>query len=153
MTGERLLNIALVDRAQVDAAFRRWLLQRAAIGDVLSPPVLARGDNPWHRSRVDGKDSETDILLVFERSSGRRTALHIENKQPRDRLRPGQAALYHRRAVEWLGVAKWADYSDYRTMLIAPAAYHSGAEAECAIFDAFASYEEVAAFVPEYRLA
>jgi hypothetical protein len=107
---------ALVD----DPAFRTWVLQQtkfAAVADgsrVLNEEMGKRrssSSTSWWRSHYTTKcpcqgcdgGQETDILVIFEATSGMRFALHFEVKQPEDRFPTDkdQAANYKARAECW----------------------------------------------------
>jgi hypothetical protein len=105
----------------------------------------------WWCRLPDGTEWETDIFLVFE-ADGQRFALHIEDK-PRDgKLRFEQAAAYRRRAAFKSNDAKWLNYTDFETILLAPASFLiSNAEA-AAQFDRTLSYEAIAEFVPLFSV-
>ena len=61
----------------------------------------------WYKDPVTGKDSETDILLMFrDRSNNHRYAIHIENKPDRRRWQKDQAENYRKRALNRMSA--WA---------------------------------------------
>ena len=147
---EKALNKAFVEEAQRSSQFVVWLLSRTKFRNTPSRLVLARGDNPWYRSKKTGKDSETDILLVFE-TPDTRFALHLENKTPAMRgFRPNQPQDYQERATDWLNTPKWGSYRDFEIGIIAPLVFRAANKAECDVFHRFLSYEEIAAWIPEF---
>jgi hypothetical protein len=104
----------------------------------------------WCAVKETGRQSETDILLVF-RAATDRFALHIENKFSA-RLTQYQASDYAPRARQMMG-NKWAPYSDFETIIIAPEKYLSNSEDECNKFDRMISYEKIGQRIFEYELA
>ncbi len=106
----------------------------------------------WWCRLPDGTEWETDIFLVFE-ADDQRFALHIEDK-PRDgKLRFEQAAAYRRRAAFKANDAKWLNYTDFETILLAPASFLTSNAEAAAQFDRTLSYEAVAEFVPLFSIA
>ena len=92
----------------------------------------------WYRDPETGKDSETDILLMFaDNVSGERYALHIENKPDHGKWMPDQAANYRRRAVNRM--SKWR-YVDFQTMIMAPQTFIDRYADDVAEFDVILSY-------------
>lgn len=106
------------DRLQRDSAFRSWVLQKTVFKNdadnarLMAGEMLAlRGAGTqfyWRshyseRCRCAGcSGQETDLLSVFEASSGARFAIHTEVKHPGDKFSsPRQAASYRLRAACW----------------------------------------------------
>lgn len=149
---DRPLNIAFATAAENSSEFRDWLLNRTKLGIGVARPVLARGDNPWSKSAVNGDDlGETDILIVFEPSrGGNRVGLHIENKLPWDKFRPDQLKKYKRRASEWVGIPKWGTYHSWQIGVIAPTKFYLRNRVRCDEFDWYIGYEEIAPWIPAY---
>jgi|SRR5450755_20390 hypothetical protein len=111
---------------------------------------------PWWRHWWMGKckcsgcigGRETDIFVVFELiESNERFALHIENKPPKTRFTKGQAAAYPIRAKCWAHQERFLDYSEFETILVAPAAFLNEPGAE--LFTGI-PYEDVAKVLPSY---
>ncbi len=101
----------------------------------------------WYRDK-DKRESETDILLVFQDVSNKgRYAIHIENKPRHGRWEEGQAEHYRSRALD--KKAAWR-YSDFQTALIAPFSFIERWPAEVAHFDFTVSYEDISAFIPAF---
>ena len=89
--------------------------------------------------------------MVFEvTASGKRFALHVENKRDNYKFNPGQAAAYAPRARHMLNRAEYLSHSDFQTVLLAPVSLRDRHAAESALFDIFVSYEEVERFLPAY---
>jgi hypothetical protein len=106
----------------------------------------------WWCRLPDGTESETDVFLVFE-ADGSRFALHIENKPPHGKLGIKQAADYRRRAAFMANDARFLSYSDFETVLVAPAEFiarHSDCVKQ---FDRSITYEQVAEFAPLFGIA
>jgi len=104
----------------------------------------------WYRSPDTGLDSETDIFLRFESLNSPAFALHIENKTATGSFRKGQPDTYRTRAHDQK--KRWR-YEDFSIVLIAPSAFHQRFADECAKFDTFISYEELAEHIPLFALA
>jgi hypothetical protein len=97
------------------------------------------------------KARETDIFMVFETIPGTdRFALHIENKRDNYRFNEGQAAAYGPRAKHMLGKIDFLSHTDFSTVLLAPRSFKARFEVDCALFDVFIAYEEVAHFLPVF---
>jgi hypothetical protein len=96
------------------------------------------------------REGETDVLAVFETSSRRRVALHIENKLAGGKFTEYQPELYAARAAAWTGHPKYENYEDWETILMAPCSFHERFPAECSKFDRFVAHEELAAFIEEF---
>jgi hypothetical protein len=142
---------AFADKVRTSPEFVSWLLSKTKFKDANAVPVLVRSDNPWYQSRKTGRQSETDILIVFERQDGReRFALHIENKQAKETFQPNQPELYHERALDWMNESKWGSYQDFEVMLIAPQVFYTRHKEKADIFHRYVPHDEIAAFVPEF---
>jgi hypothetical protein len=112
---------AFAAKVRSSPEFVSWLLGHTKFKGSEVEQVLVRSDNPWYQSRKTGRQSETDILLVFKnKNTGKNFAIHIENKRLRDKFQPDQPELYHERAADWLNVPKWGNYHDFECILIAP---------------------------------
>jgi hypothetical protein len=71
--------------------------------------------------QLNGKESETGILLVFkDRENSDRHAAHIENKPPQGKWRPGQPENHRIRARDRMSKLQ---YVDWQVTLIAPLAF------------------------------
>lgn len=111
--------------------------------------MLIRSDHPWYRSKLTGKDSETDILIVLKnRATEGVFALHVENKLAGGKFEPNQPETYKSRAQDWIGLKKFGAYLDYETILIAPAEFIERNAQEASHFDRRIHHEAIAVFLP-----
>jgi hypothetical protein len=135
-----------------NAEFFTWLLWRTKFSE--KDLVLVTNEKwhqRWYRDPVTKKDSETDILLMLsEPTTGKRYALHIENKPDHRQWEPEQPENYRKRALDRM--SKWR-YDDFQTVLMAPRSFIAGSPAQAAQFDLTIPYEEVARFVPAFLVA
>lgn len=153
---DRELDKALAGSAE----FADWFLARTSFAGNRGARVWSRSDNPWGRIPMQVsdpvtrtietvvKESETDILVVYQLDNGTRVGLHIENKVGLGKFRPNQADFYAQRARAWAGVEKYGNYSAWGTVLVAPEGFRGRFPEESAKFDAFISHEDIAQFVP-----
>ena len=149
---EKLLDKAFEAKIKDSQEFRSWLLGKTKFSGRQAKLILSRSDNPWYRCKETGKDSETDILLVFEDFATRdRFALHFENKRSNGKFGERQPELYHKRANDWLHMPKWGSYRDFEVIIIAPIFFYRNNSERSAIFHRFISHEAIAEFVPEFR--
>ena len=104
---------ALVD----DAAFRAWIIGQTVFANFAQDSRLLneemhsrRNAESWWRSHFTEKcrcagcsGKETDLLAIFETTTGFRFALHIEIKHPGDKFKDDgiQSAGYPLRAACW----------------------------------------------------
>jgi hypothetical protein len=81
----------------------------------------------------------------------KRFALNIENKPHGASFQQGQAESYGKMAASMM--AKYTDlhYQDYETVLIAPGDFMRSNAELCKLLDRRISYEEIGAFIPEFR--
>jgi hypothetical protein len=65
-----------------NVAFQSWFLQRTKFAtNALDLVVEEKWHQRWYKDPISGKESETDILLVFnDRENSDRYAIHVENK-------------------------------------------------------------------------
>jgi hypothetical protein len=95
---------------------------------------------------------ETDIFLVFEvAGTNDRFALLIENKLKSDFL-PGQAEGYEPKGRFMAAKPEYLNFSEFQTVLIAPAIFRMANREKSDIFDCYISYEALSEFIPEVRL-
>jgi hypothetical protein len=142
---------AFAKKVRQSPEFVNWLLSKTKFKGVDAEPTLIRSDNPWYQSLKTGRQSETDILIVFERRDRtQRFALHIENKQAKETFRPDQPELYHERASDWTNMPKWGSYQDYEVILIAPHMFYARHKEKADIFHRYVPHEEIAKFIPEF---
>lgn len=153
------LDEALAAALKNDAAFASWFLGRTPLAGVEAACTWCRSDHPWSRVTVDAQDGagvvtrecETDVLAVFESRDGRRLALHIENKLAGGAFTELQPDLYRARKEQWQGRPLLGDYTDAATVLVAPKVFQQRNVEKAAIFDAFISHEDLAAWLPLFR--
>lgn len=156
---ESSLDHAFVEALTASPDFQHWLLSggrfaRHALEATLLQDEQARARKKashwwkhWWCRLADGSESETDIFLVFE-AAGDRFAIHIENKPLHGVIKLCQAVDYRRRAAWKSNDAGWLAYSDFETILMAPADFLTR-QADCAAqFDRAISYEDVSPFAP-----
>lgn len=158
---DRELDIAL--RANGD--FVTWFLDQTKFKGLGASYVWSRSDHPWGKVAVPVpnpetgvveltmREGETDILAVFEASGVGRFALHIENKLASGKFTELQPELYAARSVAWRGDEKYQSYVDSETMLVAPRAFYERWTADAAKFDRYVPHEEIARFIPLFRIA
>lgn len=155
------LDHAFAEHLECAPEFQHWLLSKTRFrrfaGDaelLASEQAAARSAKHWWKHwwtrLTDGTESETDIFAVFETSAGGRFALHIENKPPHGKLLIKQAADYRRRAIQMAGQARFLQYDDFATILLAPLTFIQRNAEATAQFDTLLSYEELADFIPLY---
>lgn len=153
------LDHAFAAALEAEPRFRRWLLlagrfERFADDAVLlldvqqtARPSAKHWWKHWWCRLPDGTESETDIFLVFE-AQGTRFSLHIENKPSHGKLGLRQAVDYRRRAIFMAHKARYLNYSDFETIILAPSTFLAQ-HANCvAQFDRCLSYEQVGCFAP-----
>jgi hypothetical protein len=82
-------------------AFRTWFLGLTKFSEhALDLVTDEKWHQRWYTDPLNGKDSETDIVLLFkDRGNGDRYAIHIENKPAHGKWEPNQAENYRRRAT------------------------------------------------------
>jgi hypothetical protein len=144
---------ALAEQFRSSKPFVDWFLGQTKFAKIVdAKPVLIRSDSPWYQA-LDGRQSETDVLAVFESpSTGNRFALHIENKTAKDRFRAQQPESYRKRATDWLRKDKWGNYDDFECVLLAPQAFANKHTEDVKKFDRFLSHEALAEAIPEFAI-
>ena len=160
---EKTLDKAFDLAVRESADFATWLVSHTKFRGLGARYHWSRSDHPWGRfdwevtdpatgaKRIEKRDSETDILVVFELPGTRqRFALHVENKLASGSFTEYQPEMYAMRAKAWLGQPKYGSYTDFETLLIAPRGFAEKFPRECGIFDRFIPHEEIARFVPEF---
>jgi hypothetical protein len=161
---ESALDHAFAEAFASGDEFQRWLLSGGRFARFASCALLLSNEQAQARPKArhwwkhwwcrlpDGSESETDIFLVFKAGGGR-FALHIENKPVHGVLGLRQAADYRRRAALKANEAGWLSYSDFETILLAPANFLTCNAVCLQQFDRGIRYEEVARFVPLFSAA
>jgi hypothetical protein len=162
MATEKDLDRALENALKNDAEFLRWFVDRTRFKGVVPTFVWSRSDNPWCKVKLDLpnvetgesepilRDSETDVLFVFRSESGKRLALHIENKLASGRFTLHQPELYQARAKLWMGRSKYGNYHEWDTVLLAPTSFLQRNAESARKFGATIPHEEISVFVPEF---
>lgn len=142
--------------------FSKWFISKTRFSKLNTAYVWSRSDNPWGRftfeviNQENGekgnitRDSETDILVVFEDGSNNKVALHIENKLANGKFTQYQPEFYSKRAEAWKNNKKFGNYSDFETVLVAPLEFYASNFEASQHFDKFVSYEEVGILLPEF---
>jgi len=158
---ENDLDKILENRFKNSELFSTWFLSKTKFSKLTPRYKWSRSDNPWGRFTVEivnedtGKkevitrDSETDILVVFE-SEKENIALHIENKLANGKFTQYQPELYSKRAKAWCNNNKYGNYSDFETILVAPVKFYKNNFLASQHFDKFVSYEEIGILIPEF---
>jgi hypothetical protein len=158
---ERLLDKAFEAELK-NPLFASWLLSRTKFGLKNATYRWSRSDNPWGRVKITVpnaetgrdeqivKESETDILVVFEDLNDHtRFALHIENKIASP-FTWRQPEMYRERAQQWSGKSKWGSYVDHEVILIAPQKYYDRYQSDCSKFEEFISHEDISRWLPVF---
>lgn len=157
----------IAEAPEEDSSFRVWFLSQtrfashAATAKLLSEEQKAtRSPNAenWWRSYFAGSsypfksecgERETDLLAVFEATTGLRFALHIEVKSPGDKFGVQQARDYGRRAKCWSGTGRAPgtvlSHEEASTVLCSERGFAEKRRPEAELFDAFVSFEDIAA--------
>lgn len=161
---ESMLDIALDEALRTNAAFVAWLLSQTKFAHLQACYHWSRADNPWGtititvtephtgKSSTVRRESETDVLVVFITNDGYRFALHIENKLASGSFTPGQPEMYPIRAEQWKGLARYENYQDFETVLVAPRAFYERNKEKVDLFDRYISHESIAEFIPEFAV-
>jgi len=148
---EKQLDKAIEEKFKKLDEFSAWFLGQTKFANRPSKLVFSTSGNPWYKSKLTGKESETDILVVFEEiKTSRRFAIHIENKLSNGRFEPLQPRQYHERAKAWIGNKKYSNYLDYEVVLVAPRTFYDRNKEEAGIFGRYVSHEDIAQFIPEF---
>lgn len=162
---EKQLDVALERGLEDSEAFRAWFLSTTGFAQEQAHVVLSRSNWPWGKIKLRlwnpetqayeaaTCEGETDLLVVFQSARRGRFALHIENKLHSGRFTDRQPDLYRARAAAWAGKAKYKDYEEWETILVAPLEFYERNEYEARKFSRFISHEEIAAHIPEFRAA
>ncbi len=125
----------------------------------------SRSDYPWARltfpyidpktkiEEIITRDSETDVLVVYDSSSGERLGIHIQNKLGNGSFEPYQPEAYPFRAKKWLNNSKYGDYSDFDTILVAPKSFFAHNAERAKLFGSYLSYEDISSYISEFAEA
>lgn len=159
---EKDLDQAVDEGFKNSDEFAQWFLSKTKFSGETASYVWSRSDNPWGRFKIIVKnqdtgedeeiirDSETDILVVYETPSKKRFAFHIENKLGYGKFTEYQPETYSVRANAWLDNVKYGSYTDYETVLIAPIEFYKRNFEDAKQFDRFVSHEEISILLPAF---
>ena len=159
---EKSLDQAIDDAFKANPDFVKWFLSRTKFAGVNARYFWSRSNNPWGRIKMQVRneatgemetivrESETDVLVVFESDAGRRFAVHIENKLPSGCFTPYQVEMYPIRAEKWRGDSRYKNYHDWDTVLIASVHFVERNKADCMKFGQIVTHEELSEFIPEF---
>lgn len=155
---------ALID----NAGFRAWILQKSPFSEFSDARVLSgemashRGDAAaeWWRfhftekCRCEGcRGKETDLLAIFESSSGVRFSIHFEVKQPKDNFNADglQSRGYPLRAQCWVKTPpkKVLPHQKASTGLFFSETRRSDYAAHLSHFDLLVTFEEIEREFPD----
>ena len=157
---EKDLDEALDLGLSTDPTFASWFLRHTKFADLNAVYEWSRTDNPWgtFSLQVESPETgergtilrqgETDVLVVFKTSDGRRVALHIENKLAKGKFTPFQLALYNTRARAWKGNPNYGNYHDWEIVLLAPRGFYDRFPELCAKFGKYIAHEDIAKYLP-----
>jgi hypothetical protein len=132
------------------AEFRNWFLGKTKFAERQLELVTRDGEWQfrWYKDPTTGRESETDILLIFrDRENGDQYAIHIEDKPPHGAWQPEQAMHYPIRAKH---LAEKFNYVDFQTVLVAPQAFIDRNRLDAAIFSFCIPYEEISEHIAEF---
>jgi len=161
---EKILDQAIDEAFKKSNEFVEWFLSKTNFKRERASYFWSRSDNPWGKVPLNIKnpktgkteqikrDSETDVLVVFESSTKKKFALHIENKLSKGHFTQYQPELYSERAKLWLGDKKYCEYTDYETVLIAPINFYKRNFEDAKKFDRFVSHEEISILLPIFKV-
>jgi len=99
------------------------------------------------------REGETDVLAVFENSSGSRLGVHIEHKLASGVLTPYQPEVCAARAERWAGIKKYGDYHQWEAVLLAPSSFIARNTEGARKFTTRILHEQIAAFIPPFHPA
>ena len=153
---ERDIDLLLAEEFAVSPDFAKWFLTQTKSFDEVDAQVDA-----VYVSKSDAT-GESDLVVVFKREYGTdHFALLIEDKIDAP-LQPKQVERYRRRAADEIARTS-SSYSEAAVIICAPQAYKEAHPEICApqaykevhpeteTFDAFVSYEAIAAFLKEQK--
>ncbi len=160
---EKTLDKAIDEAFKISPDFASWFLSKTKFSGENASYLWSRSNYPYGsvpsiiQNSATGveeeiiKESETDILVVFEAEESKRFALHIENKLAHGKFTPLQPEHYAERAKLWLGDPKYYNYADYETVLIAPRVFYERWTEDAKKFDRYISHEEISAHLSIFR--
>ena len=157
---EKELDQAFEDALKGSRPFADWFLAQTRFGKHRGQLAWCRSNYVWgavpvpHFNPVTGetetviRESETDILAVYELEDSTRVGIHIENKVGLGKFTPNQPDFYEPRAKAWVGLKRYGNYSQWTTVLIAPQAFRNRSALECAKFQTFIPHESIGFYIP-----
>lgn len=129
-------------------AFRHWFLGHSKFaGQTMELVTSEKWHQRWYTNPDTGVQSESDIVLFFERPNGERLAIHIENKPAHGKWQIDQPLHYRPRAENRM--KRWR-HVDWEVGLIAPSSFLMRCADDVAHFDFAVSYEDIEKFVPQF---
>jgi len=161
---EKDFDQAIDDAFKKSKVFSQWFLKKTKFANENASYLWSRSDNPWGRFTITitnsetgieeevTRDSETDILVVYENADGNRFALHIENKLANGKFTEYQPESYAFRAEKWKNQEKFGNYNDFETILISPLEFYRRNFDAANVFDRFVSYEEISIILPAFSV-
>ena len=140
---ERDIDLFLAEEFAVSPDFAKWFLTQTKSFDEVDAQV-----DGVYVSKSDAT-GESDLVVIFKRENGTaHFALLIEDKIDAP-LQPKQEERYRLRAADEVARTS-SSYSEAAVIICAPQAYKN-AHPETETFDAFVSYEAIAAFLKEQK--
>ena len=166
MSTEKALDRALEKALRCDEGFLKWFVSKTKFRGDGPRWLWSRSDNPWctvklllpdlqtGEHEMVARQGETDVLLVFvfQNEPERRLALHIENKLASGRFTRFQPEVYRARAEKWVRNPRYGNYEDWDTVLLAPLLFHRQHAEIAQRFGTFIAHEDVAHYLPSFRL-
>lgn len=162
MPSEKELDRSLHSALESREPFRAWFLGQLRFGQGYIKLVFCRSNHPWGKvclilpneqsgalEPVD-REGETDVLAVFENSSGARLGVHIENKLGSGVFTPNQPEVCAARAEFWVGKEQYGAYHSWETVLLAPNSFITRNAAAARKFITRIPHEHVATHLPEF---
>ena len=164
MVSEFDLDKAFADKLVSSAEFCIWLLTQTKFRDHATQAVLLWEEQKlkqrkfwwrhWWCKSEDGGESETDIFAVFEvPASSLRFALHVEDKPPHGEFTLNQPLQARARAEFMKKKSQFMNYSDFTTILLAPASFIAKHKSEAKHFELCITYEAVGPMIPLFAQA
>jgi hypothetical protein len=157
---EKELDLSLSHELTSSADFLQWFLSHTKFANRTSLVKSCPSNHPWGTHPFTVTDpttgaviikkcqSETDVLLILIAQDGETLGVHIENKIGSGRFAANQPEMYKQRATHWIKNPRYGSYTDFDTVLLAPAAFVDRNAAQAKHFGCFISHEEVAAYIP-----
>ena len=157
---EKDLDLALCKGLMESRSFLQWFLSHTKFADRGPSLISCRADSPWGShpfptmnaetgaTSLQNRQSETDVLLVLRAKDGATLGVHVENKIGTGSFTADQPEMYWHRANHWLNNPHYGNYSEFDTVLVAPAAFLATHPEQAACFGCRVSHEELARYIP-----